>query len=215
MTKMVSAKRIASTLIVFDWDNTLFPTTRVLELTRTRKVLSKQDVDELGSLSQWVYSVLYAYISQYSAQNIRIVTAADRGWFEKSLQCLSGIGWWSAIRNLLFDPALNIKITFPRREMLPFKPNSKDVFYYKLGAFQNLCLACRPSLLISIGDSRAEYAASKECVKSVGRHSLHISLGRIKLKAYPSIRCMIQQSQFVLDLCGRMEPKDYDLEKSL
>jgi len=213
-TRTATAKmtKTASTLVVFDWDNTLYPTTKVrqgMQSGRGKLTLTQLDLDELALLSECVYSMIDAYISLHSAQNIRIVTSAERGWIETSLWMLDGVGWWSAIYKLLFDPVNPIEMVCPSKDILPFK-KSKDVIQYKLGAFRNFIRVCRPSLLISIGDSRAEYLASKKSVEGVKG----VSVGRIKLKTKPSLSCMAQQTQFIMDQCNKLAPKDFDLEEN-
>jgi len=206
----------ARTMVVFDWDNTLFPTkARQLILSRASKQLTESEYQELTSLSEWVYRVLRAYISFYSARNICIVTAAKRGWIESSLGSLGGIGQWAQIRKLLFfgDPAQRIEVVYPSAAILPFTKASA-VAAYKHEAFQHLTRngASRPhiQMLVSIGDSYAEYQASKRCAASVEG----MCVGRVKLKKHPSLRSMIRQCQCMVDLCETLFPENFDIDMS-
>jgi len=202
-------------MVVFDWDNTLFPTkARQLLLSRASKKLTPSEFAELSTLSVWVHRVLRAYISFHSASNIRIVTAAKRGWIEFSLGCLGGIGQWAQIRKLLFDAAQSqrIEIVYPNNAVLPFK-KAKAVEAYKHEAFQYLTSrssARRPQMLVSIGDSHAEYAASKRCADNAEG----MCVGRVKLKQHPTVRCMIRQCQCILDLCATLFPENFDIDMS-
>jgi len=203
---MASTKQKASILFVFDYDNTLFPTWVRQLILQQQRPFTRAEFAELCTLSQWVYAVLHAYISRYSARNIKIVTAAKQGWIGSSLMRLGGIGCWSAIRTLLFDAVHPIELVFPHISILPFK-SAPEVATYKYNAFRSLVHACSPDMLVSIGDSSAEYEASKKCAEGVEG----MSLGRVKLKRHPSLLCMIRQCQFMLDRCQKLEIKNFCL----
>ena len=202
-------------MVVFDWDNTLFPTKarQLLLRSRASKKLTDSEYAEFSTLSVWVHRVLRAYISFYSATNIGIVTAAKRGWIESSLSSLGGIGQWAQIRKLLFDApqSQRIEIVCPNNAILPFT-KAKDVEAYKHEAFRFLTQssARRISMLVSIGDSHAEYAASKRCAEKVEG----MCVGRVKLKKHPTVRCMIRQCQCMLDLCATLFPENFDIDMS-
>jgi len=207
---------LSQTMVVFDWDDTLFPTkARQLMRSRASKKLSKSEFLELCALSKSVHRVLRAYISLYSARNICIVTSAQWGWIQHCLDRVSGIGRWSQIRKLIFDPAQRIDIVCPGPSFLPFR-KAEDVDLYKHAAFlyliQSRSCARRPriSMLVSFGDSVAEYVASKRCAESFAG----MCVGRVKLKKHPSIRCMTRQCQRMLDLCETLSPKNFDIDMS-
>ena len=212
---------MTGTLIGFDWDNTLFPTkARQLILSRAgqSKFPTKSELKELCALSHWVHRVLSAYISYYSAQRICIVTAAKRGWIEASLRSLSGVGVWAQIREMLFnkDATQRIEIVYPRSALLPFVAK-KEVLRYKREAMHSLCRSrmgigsCeRIRMLVSIGDSSAEYSASKLCAESFEG----MCVGRVKLQRYPTLRCLIRQCQCMLDLCANLQPENFDIDMS-
>merc|ERR1712013_898995 len=150
------------TLIVFNWDNTLFPT-KALQLIRARpnqQTLTQSDYDELTALSQVVYRVLHNYISRFSSRSIRIVSAARNGWIASCLRFVRGIGSWSAIHNLLFDAVHPIETVYPQRGAAHFEA-FEHVMSFKYNAFRNLIQTHRPRLFVSIGGSRAEYVASR------------------------------------------------------
>jgi len=204
------------TMVVFDWDNTLFPT-KAGKLFAARSspgnpsTLTQSEFAELKALSQWVYGVLRAYIARYTAQNIRIVTAAKRGWVESCLARVGGIGRWSQIRALLFDAQQPIQIICPHNAILPFS-TPKEILIYKYNAFRFVVqgAARLPSMLVSIGDSSAEYIASKKCAEGFDS----MCVGRVKLQRHPSLRCLIRQCQCILDLCGHLQPESFDIDMS-
>jgi len=197
------------TLIVFDWDNTLFPT-KALKRMESRSRKSKyilSDLDELSDLSHWVHRVLSEYISFYGSQSICFVTAEKRGWVESTLRSLSGIGVWAQIRSLLDG----LYVVCAHSSILPFA-YKEHILSHKLEAFQYHCRRCpfRVRMLVSIGDSAAEFEASKLCAD--GNEGM--SVGRVKLQKRPSLRCLIRQCQFVLDLCANLQPENFDIDMS-
>jgi len=201
----------AQTMVVFDWDNTLFPTkARQLIRRRRSRMLTGVEFEELRALSEWVYRVLRAYISFYGARNICIVTAAKRGWIEKSLESMGSIGRWSHISKLLFDVELRIAVVYPSAAVLPFT-KAEGVESYKHDAFRYLTQSRRAiSMFVSIGDSHAEYAASKRCAENVAG----MCVGRVKLAKNPSLRCMARQCQCMLDLCQTLFAENFDIDMS-
>jgi len=199
----------ANTLIVLDWDNTLFPT-KAIQLIRARPgeaKWTKKDAAELCALSAWVYRVLRAYIAAYSAQNIRIVTAARRGWVESSLKSVSRIGRWSEVAQLISSSS--IEIVCPDSAILPFKKNA-EVLNYKLNAFVSAVSASRPSMLLSVGDSDVEFQASRKCAEGIAG----MCVGRVKLQSRPSFQCMTRQCQFVLNLCAKLKVATFNIDVS-
>ena len=69
-----------SNQVVFDWDDTLFPTTAFLNMRE-----SGLDHVELEKLSKSVLCLLHQYLFVYGQQNVFIVTNADKRWILQSL----------------------------------------------------------------------------------------------------------------------------------
>eukprot|EP01083_Nonionella_stella_P247770 858685_1 len=99
-------------LIVFDWDDTLFPRTKILQMCNSdqQKVanisrcrISDVDYTRLNELSCSIHLVLSTFIGKYGARNIRILTASEKGWIKQSLSIVSNIGRFADVYNLLFD----------------------------------------------------------------------------------------------------------------
>lgn len=204
----------ANTLIVFDWDNTLFPTHFLTRKRGGKRINIAKFKQLLEELSRWVYRVLCAYITHYSAQNICIVTAGREGCLEMFLSKLGKIGLWSDIRRLLFDSEHRIEMLHPPRTILPFK-TSTAVCSYKHSAFISLIQRSsdQPRVFVSIGDSSAEYDAAAKC----GARLEGLCVGRVRLKQFPSLSCLIRQSQFILDLCAtlEMDTESFDIDISM
>merc|ERR1719347_2309563 len=97
-------RRCRRNLVIFDWDDTLFPTTAL--------VRNKEKVTGL-QLQQFGYSAFYVltqYITTFSAENIFIVTNGKHGWVQKSISWLSqkqrtlnpqGVDYWALIQQML------------------------------------------------------------------------------------------------------------------
>jgi len=210
----------ANTLIVFDWDNTLFPT-KAMQLISSRPgkaKFTKKDGAELCKLSQWVYRVLRAYIAVYSSQNIRIVTAARQGWVESSLKSVRRFGRWTQIAELISSSSIEILplnlITYAEDAILPFK-SATEVLNYKHRAFVSSVAGCasrlsRPSMLLSVGDSDAEFAASKQCADKIEG----MKVGRVKLQSHPSLSCMSRQCQFLVNVSAKLCVANFDIDVS-
>jgi len=197
-------------MVIFDWDNTLFPT-KALQLMHNRPgkhKYSEEERDALHKLSKWVHRVLRAYISMYSAQNLAIVTSAANGWIEKGMKILGSIGRWSQIAQII-EKLPRIDITCPEQAMLPFK-SANERLNYKHTAFVNTLAKKKVSMLISVGDSKAEFRASKKCAEVFEG----MAVGRVKLRKHPTVKCMTRQLQFMMNLCQQTLTESFDIDVS-
>merc|ERR1740123_415729 len=76
-----------NTLAIFDYDDTLFPTTALKKIMKqTSMRLSTEQINEMCELSKLVYTVLNCYIMDF---NVVIVTASEKGWIQQSLTIIS------------------------------------------------------------------------------------------------------------------------------
>ncbi len=82
ITRQFTAKQ--KNLVIFDWDDTLFPTTAIM-FNAAKEV----NVGELGELGKAVYCVLAKYREQFGAENVCIVTNGSRSWVLHSLKMAS------------------------------------------------------------------------------------------------------------------------------
>lgn len=109
-----------NTVVVFDWDDTLFPTTKLKEILNRpntenhehqslteaqllRIRMTEKEMTDFVNLSWVTYNVLTSYIDRCSKQNIFILSASQSGWIQKSLSIVYGIGYYSYIYHLLFE----------------------------------------------------------------------------------------------------------------
>eukprot|EP01084_Bolivina_argentea_P165122 286923_1 len=74
-------------LVVFDWDDTLFPTT---ELKNDIESCARASHD-IESLTQSIHELLIKCIRLFGASNLIIVTNGTQKWVLKSLQILNNI----------------------------------------------------------------------------------------------------------------------------
>eukprot|EP01084_Bolivina_argentea_P036666 67809_1 len=192
-------------LVVFDFDDTLFPTRRLSSLfkNKTQMILSKQETVQLINLSKVTYLVLKTYIEQYKAENIRIVTCSENGWIKSILTFVKCIGYFKCIYSLLFIQN-KIEMIHPNKLILPFQ-TQQQAFEWKCNVFYNLYqqyyIPNSANIFISIGDSITEFEASK--IASYGLHNVFVN--RIKLIRNPTCIDMINEMKLLLTLCGKFE----------
>ena len=84
-TNMKAVKRVKY-LVIFDWDDTLFPTTAI-RINEGKDI----SVSELLKLGQSVYKLLEEYIASFGAKNLCIVTNGVQSWVSDSLKMLSDV----------------------------------------------------------------------------------------------------------------------------
>eukprot|EP01083_Nonionella_stella_P071636 192557_1 len=198
-------------LIVFDWDDTLFPRTKILQMCNSdqQKVanisrcrISDVDYTRLNELSCSIHLVLSTFIGKYGARNIRIVSASEKGWIKQSLSIVSNIGRFADVYNLLFDVKDNIEMIHPLKRNLPFA-SQKQVFVWKYQVFRTLLrdsplnneCSSTVNTLVSFGDSSHEYKAAKHAASQFDNVLVH----RVQLVRKPSLTDMIDQMTFLLN----------------
>merc|ERR1719334_2625534 len=73
-------------MVIFDWDDTLFPTTAWTVRTKLKK--SSATLPALYRVGKAVYDVLAHYLKLFGAKNVRVVTNGSKSWVLSSLkQC--------------------------------------------------------------------------------------------------------------------------------
>eukprot|EP01083_Nonionella_stella_P155043 500318_1 len=189
-------------LIVFGWDDTLFPTTKLYDqLNGVDVSVSDDDLTQLNELSCSLYIVLSTFIAKYGARNIRIVTASEKGWIKQSLSIVRNIGRFADVSNLLFVKD-KIEMIHPLKRNLPFA-SQKQVFVWKYQVFRTLLrdsplnneCSSTVNTLVSFGDSSHEYKAAKHAASQFDNVLVH----RVQLVRKPSLTDMIDQMTFLLN----------------
>merc|ERR1719361_3145329 len=203
------------TIVIFDWDDTLFPTTSVV--CKQEKHIT---VGDLQSLGHSIYKLLGKYIETFGANNVFIVTNGSSNWVLESLKEMSRVyqvsfqgiddeqerrkDYWAAIYNSLVSLKLRIvsaKALYsqdhPQQptlwKTLVFKSIVKEHFNLYSGSDNNIYC------IISIGDSENEFIASfgaKQMISTMNRLNRNNNIARlhrIKLKEEPTIQEMVNQ----------------------
>eukprot|EP01083_Nonionella_stella_P235393 827748_1 len=187
-------------LVVFDWDDTLFPTTKIKQMSNQQNVsFSDVEYTQMNELSCCIYTVLSSFIGKYGARNIRIVSASEKGWIKQSLSMVANIGRFADIYNLLFVKH-KIEMIHPLKRDLPFVTDT-HVFDWKYRVFRillrdsHLTNDCSSTVntLVSFGDSPHEYKAAKHAATLFGNVLLH----RVQLLCEPSFTDMIQNMELL------------------
>jgi len=195
-------KSISSTsikrMIIFDWDDTLFPTFQFVE---NRKAMNIETLNKWGCR---VYQLLTKYIETFGSENIYIITNAINGWIRYSLDIASQLfqalnkyeiepfeyDYFSIIDGLLIVHKMK---TISARSLYQSQfpnPNHSKIWkqltfiHYAIKHFWN----DNQGIIISIGDSCDEWFASKDCQQFLkNRNSINLSLQRINCKFEPTV----------------------------
>jgi len=70
-------------VVIFDWDDTLFPTSAWIQRSKLNKSAGLAALRKLGKA---VYDLLAYYLKLFGAKNVRVVTNGTKSWVLKSLQ---------------------------------------------------------------------------------------------------------------------------------
>ncbi len=179
-------------IIVFDWDDTLYPTTCV-KLTPHLN---------LSNVAKYTLTILLKCLDIPEA-SVFIITNASKLWV---LLCLSACTEYNKILDLLLKKKIQLI-------------SSKDVYYKitsnyvsaKKRAFEDI-LQENTTKLISIGDSNTEFAAS-----GILRKQRKMVVHRIKLCSRPSVEKMLEQfellGELIVILSKITESQDINYEK--
>jgi len=176
-----------NTLIIFDWDDTFFPTSaleraRLLQIPLQQR-LRPQLAQQLNDLAQLCIDVLN-FAQKYG--KVIIVTNSAPGWLDSSCQT--------------FMPALHAKI---RQFPIYAKPISYlltyklDVFQREIGIGAGGATGKQWMNLVSVGDGIAERTATLRLVGTV-HNSVQRCLKSVKFKDLPTIGQLFEQLELVL-----------------
>ena len=197
------------TLIVFDYDDTLFPTTFILDKLRNSNSFRQNEIEikkEIFKFSESLYNLLNDYIGMYSTKNIYIITSSSKGWIQQSLLSFIHIGYFKNIYDLFFGESTVNKINIIYRNE---SKNSEKTKMYQFELLFNKHFGNKQHdhyTIVSIGDSITEFNDSKLVAqkyfkkkKSNSKYILH----QIKLTSKPTIKVMIEQSHLLRKLCAQ------------
>lgn len=205
-------------ILILDWDDTLCPTTAALSGEHEEEQI---DPVQLQKLSKLVLDLLTRYTAQCGSENVFIVTNGGKDWIFSSLMSLMNIcrrlrvvdNSFQSIFNLLFsDKIKTISASHHFGSAYPQRPT-----VWKYLAFQHIIERMvgdgdEKCALISIGDSMAEYTASKEAAKASKKKQMFVH--RLKLKEKPMIKEMNKQLSFIASI-GSVFDKEEDVDIKL
>jgi len=200
-------------LVIFDWDDTIFPTTA---LVKNKEKVSGAELERFGKAA---FELLVKYIEAFSAENIYLVTNGNAQWVEQSLRVLSGKqrrrsghDYWAPIQQLLASQ-LSGHVISARALFEAAYPNQPAL--WKTLVFQRIaanhfagCTAQSECSIISVGDSADEFVAALETQKMLRVGGLRsVRLVRLKLAQSPSRDVMLRQFDILSRSSGPMSSR--------
>ncbi|CAD7930156.1 unnamed protein product [Amoebophrya sp. A25] len=173
-TSVSAATSYNNTVIVFDWDDTFFPTS-ALERNRLLRIpcqkLRPQVVAQLNHLAQTCIDTLNL-AEKYG--KVLIITNSAPGWIDTSCQA--------------FMPLLHPKI----RSYPIFAKPMNYMLTYKLDVFKREMLHGRYTNLVSVGDGIAERTATLRLIGTTAG-GLPCHCKSVKLKDTPTMGQLVEQ----------------------
>eukprot|EP01083_Nonionella_stella_P120189 359960_1 len=198
-------------IVIFDWDDTLFP---MSELQKR----SPLPIDLIESLACSVHQLLLKYIHLFGSRNVIIVTNSKKGWVLKSLTILNDITYHN-IPSIaaLYSLISAEQFTVVSAQSLFSRKHPKQTRLWKKLAFIQLlqdrfiitkCRLTSPNpshyTLICIGDSNDEYESCMLAAKWMNErhHQMNLTVHRIKLKSHPKLKYMLNQIKLLEDFAA-------------
>ena len=176
-------------IIIFDWDDTLLPTSYLLSKNviykeKKENKLSEKDQTKIKKLEQLVKNLLEISLSK---ADVYIITNAGEGWVEQSAQ-----DFYPNIKEILDE----IEIISARKDYEKKYP--ENLKYWKIGAFLNLKSRLNEELITNIvclGDSIFEMEAGK----ILASNFIHAVIKTIKFMESPKLEELNKQLNLVLN----------------
>lgn len=230
-----STKSTTKRMVIFDWDDTLFPTT----YTITNE--TQLSLTELHSFGAKVYKLLMKYIDTFGGDNIYIITNGGDGWIQYSLNETS-----SKFQALLNGSSSD-------KDTVATTPKMKDYFksilaifkiyrirtisarhlyghqypgettrwkelafaYYSYHHFYSDGLKDN-NIVMTIGDSCDEWIASKDTLYYLQRQAydnmipVAFNLQRIKLKEKPTLSYLMKEWDVIIKMADNKRYDSFD-----
>ena len=220
-----------NTIIVFDYDDTIFPTTAIKQIFQRYnpyhspinhpskwnqdellKRINAKELNELMQLSCITLNLLMAYIAKYSTKNIFIVSAATSKWFQHSLSIVKNIGFYQQIFELLTNFGIQ---KFHPSSASDLRKNKNATTKWKYNQFKSI-LNCKKifsdknknnehskiNTFVSIGDSGYEYQAAGYLTNTNNNDKINkFFVHRIKLIDHPSINALNIEQRKLYESC--------------
>jgi len=172
--------------IIFDWDDTLLPTSFLIykNVIGNENKLNEKDQIKINKLEQLVSNLLTLSLSK---GDVYIITNSGEGWVEESTK-----KFYPNIKDILDK----IEIISARKDYEKKYPN--DTKLWKIGAFLNLKNRLNEDLItniLCIGDSVFEMDAGK----ILAANFIHAVIKTIKFKESPKPEELNKQINLVLN----------------
>jgi len=173
-------------LIIFDWDDTLLPTSFLIykNVISNENKLNEKDQIKINKLEQLVSNLLTLSLSK---GDVYIITNSGEGWVEESTK-----KFYPNIKDILDK----IEVISARKDYEKKYPN--DTKLWKIGAFLNLKNRLNEDLItniLCIGDSVFEMDAGK----ILAANFIHAVIKTIKFKESPKPEELNKQINLVLN----------------
>eukprot|EP01084_Bolivina_argentea_P209587 356972_1 len=191
-----------NTIILIDWDDTLFPATSLIKKHNT---YTPNDVE---TLSELLSKLLNIYLSTFGNSNVFIITNGEQNWVLQSLQIAINYCEQHKIKNqfkTVFELVLSGKIKTISANYLYSNQYPTQTMIWKYFVFKQIVTKrfannnSKHCVIICIGDSLDEYNASKKVIIDQ-QLSTSTTLHRLKLIAKPTIDEMNQQFQLIISM---------------
>uniref|UniRef100_A0A7S2TRH3 Uncharacterized protein n=1 Tax=Lotharella oceanica TaxID=641309 RepID=A0A7S2TRH3_9EUKA len=179
-----------SVLTIFDWDDTLMPSTYLQSngfTLKSDKALSTEEEKILGLLEKSV--VKFLTLALKHGDRVCIITSAQEGWVE-----LSAKKFYPSVAPLLKHvTVISARSTYEERF-----PNSP--LHWKYEAFRHSATKCfadnlEPKSIISFGDSMIE----RHCVRAVSKLFENSLAKSVKFAERPSLEQLRSQVDLALE----------------
>jgi len=213
-------------MIIFDWDDTLFPTT---EFWKKSKPISLENLYKWGSR---VFKLLKLYIDVFGSDNIYIITNGDDGWIQQSLQMVTEQfqllnNWRSPFEPFLCNYFMAIDALIKLNEIKTISARSlykhrypKQSKKWKECTFIDYAISHfngdNEGIILSIGDSSDEWFASKDCTEFLTNldNDSKFHLQRIKLKRKPTLNELMNEWEALIMFANDLKSKTASLNLS-
>jgi len=200
-------------LVIFDWDNTIIPTTEFFD--DDCAVRHSVTGDQLQSFAKAAHEMVLKYIDTFGAENVYIVTNGRSKWIMTSLdrldskeKALSGTDHWHRFQQLLTSKLSGHMISAQalHGESYPMMTTQWKTLVFQKIAFEHFKVGGvhRKCSIISIGDSNDEFVASMTTKNMLATYCGidNVHLVRVPLWRYPSADMMLEQFNVLNKVCA-------------
>jgi len=192
-------------MLLLDWDDTLFPTTMITKVVRSRSanesvIIRNDQIAALHKLGNTTLVLLAELVTKYGANNIYIVTNRKQGWIRKSLYyaaCISKI--YKQIDTFLVENEISM-VSAQSMYAKNAAQSPRDAIIWKQLCFDGILKSNKMkgtscSHIVSISDDWIDHHAVKKSIESLATYSPthHI----IKLKSKPTVHDMANELVYV------------------